>query len=84
MSHIKFQQHNSAIKLLEDVRQALDKDYYAAAIFMDLSKAFDCLPHDILLAKLSAYDSHIVLQPAASGQYGCLQLNNKANMNSTD
>ena len=28
---------------------------YVAAILIDLSKSFDCLPHKILLSKLSAY-----------------------------
>jgi len=41
--------------LLEDWREALDKNQYIAAVLVDLSKAFDCLPHNILLDKLSAY-----------------------------
>ena len=43
------------LRLLEDWKESLDKSQYTAAILMDLSKAFDCLPHDILLCKLSAY-----------------------------
>ena len=43
------------LRLLEDWKTALDKNQYVAAILMDLSKAFDCLPHGNLLCKLSAY-----------------------------
>ena len=40
------------LRILEDWREALDNNLYTAAILMDLSKAFDCLPHIILLEKL--------------------------------
>ena len=43
------------LRLVEDWKQALDNNMYIGAILMDLSKAFDCIPHDHLLAKLQAY-----------------------------
>ena len=43
------------LRLLEDWKRALDNNECVAAILMDLSKAFDCLPHDLLKAKLKTY-----------------------------
>ncbi len=45
----------SLIKLCEEMRHAMDHSEVAALILMDLSKAFDCLPDDLMAAKLTAY-----------------------------
>ena len=43
------------LRLVDDWRKAVDNHEYVTAILMDLSKAFDCLPDDLLLGKLRAY-----------------------------
>jgi hypothetical protein len=43
------------LKIIEDWKKALDENKFVAAILMDLSKAFDCLPHKLLINKLDAY-----------------------------
>ena len=46
---------HALLNLIEKCKRVLDKKGYAGAILMDLSKAFDCLDHELLLAKLDAY-----------------------------
>ena len=43
------------LKFTEDAKIALDDKKIIGVLFMDLSKAFDCLPHGLLVAKLRAY-----------------------------
>ena len=43
------------INLIEKCRQTLDSREYFGLIIMDLSKAFDCLPHRLFFCKLHKY-----------------------------
>ena len=45
----------SLMRLTEDWKRSLDNKQIVAVISMDLSKAFDTIPHGLLLAKLKAY-----------------------------
>ena len=46
---------HALLNLLKEWQESLDKKDVVGTILLDLSKAFDSLPHDLLLAKLAAY-----------------------------
>ena len=46
---------HALFKLLTSWQNSLHRGRFVGSILMDLSKAYDCLPHDLLLAKLQAY-----------------------------
>ena len=41
--------------MLENLKNALDKGQTTGILLTDLSKAFDCIFHELLIAKLHAY-----------------------------
>ena len=41
--------------MIEKCRQSLDSGWQAAAVLTDLSKAFDCIDHELVIAKLNVY-----------------------------
>ena len=68
------------IRLVEDWRSKLDNDYLVGAILMDLSKAFDCIPHDLLIAKLYAHgldeDALVLIYSYLKRRKQCVRINN--------
>ena len=46
---------HALFKLLQQWQNELDNSGLVGTILMDLSKAYDCLPHDLIIAKFEAY-----------------------------
>ena len=43
------------IRLVEEWQEQIDHNKIVGTVLLDLSKAFDCIPHDLFIAKLNAY-----------------------------
>ena len=50
-----FNTQHCLLAMLEKWKKAVDTKKVFGALLTDLSKAFDCLPHDLIIAKLKAY-----------------------------
>ena len=65
-------------------KKSLDQGGEYAALLTDLSKAFDCLPHDLMIAKLHAYGfdkaSLSLLHSYLTHRYQRVKINNSYNL----
>ena len=43
------------LSMIEKRKKATDKGKTFAALLIDLSETFDCLPHDLIIAKFNAF-----------------------------
>ena len=57
--HKGYTQH-CLLMVVDKWKKTLDRDGLGGALLIDISKAFDCIKHDLLIAKIAAYrfDSH--------------------------
>ena len=68
------------IRLLEEWREKLDKNFIVGAALMDLYNAFDYIPHDLIIAKLAAYgferETLRLIYSYLKGRKQCVKINN--------
>ncbi len=69
------------LKVIDSWKNALDSNKFAGTILIDLSKAFDCVPHGLLITKLKAYgltdDACKFMSSYISGRFQRVRLSNE-------
>ena len=64
---------------MDEWKENLGNNFIVWAVLTDLSKAFDCIPHDLLITKLSAYglnsDSLCCIYSYLKDRKQCVQIN---------
>ena len=63
------------IRLIENWKKALDKKFLVGIVSIDLLRAFNCIPDDLLIAKLHAYG---FFQKTVTFIYLCLKRRKKS------
>ena len=76
----QYSSNHVLIRLIEKWKQQMDNKLFVGAVLMDLSKAFDCVPHDLLIAKLHAYGFEmktlILFYSYLKNRKQCVKINN--------
>ena len=52
---VSYNTQHVLLRLIKEWQTSVDNNFLVGAVLMDLSKAFDCIPHDLLTAKLASY-----------------------------
>nr|CAI5841041.1 unnamed protein product [Callosobruchus analis] len=85
LNQFGYRQHKNTslavLKLVENVVEAFEEREYMHTVFCDLSKAFDCVSHDILTRKLKMYNftytSHNLIQSYLANRSQCVKIENR-------
>ena len=82
-----FTVENAVYKLINEVLKALNNKQIVGGVFCDLTKAFDCVYHDILIPKIEKYGiigkGKELFQSYIKGRYQWVLIDNKTNHNTT-
>ena len=77
----KYSTNHVLMRLIENWKFHLDNKKIVGAVLMDLSKAFDCVPHDLLIAKMHAYgfdiDTLVLMFSYLKNRQQGVKVNNK-------
>lgn len=70
---------SATVSLINNIQSNIDQRRTCSAIFVDVSKAFDCVPHDVLLLKLDRYgvrgNAHTLIESYLSNRKQIVEIN---------